>query len=93
MPITVALPGALEPYARGDRLVVLQERCANVREVLSALRQQWPGIVDRVLTEQGEIREHVNVFVGEESVRFAGGLAAPVAEGDTIEIIAAVSGG
>ena len=49
--------------------------------------------MDRVLTERGDIREHVNVFVGEDSVRFLGGLSAPVRDGDTIEIIAAVSGG
>ena len=50
-------------------------------------------MLDRILTEQGDVREHVNVFVGEESIRFASGLATPVADGDTIMIVAAVSGG
>jgi molybdopterin synthase sulfur carrier subunit len=50
-------------------------------------------VLDRVMTEQGAVREHVNVFVGEESIRFADGLATRVDDGDTILIVAAVSGG
>jgi sulfur-carrier protein len=91
--ITIAVPGALEPYAGGSRLVLVEAACATLRDALAALAAVRPGIVDRVLTERGEIREHVNVFVGEESVRLHGGLAATVRDGDTIEIIAAVSGG
>ena len=93
MAITIAVPGALEPYAGGSRLVLVETACATVRDALAALAAVRPGIVDRVLTERGDIREHVNVFVGEDSVRFLGGLSAPVRDGDTIEIIAAVSGG
>ncbi len=93
MSVTIALPSALEPYARGSRLVVLEERCPTVRHALNALKGRYPAAADRVLTEQGAIREHVNVFVGEESIRFAQGLETGVRDGDTIEIIAAVSGG
>jgi sulfur-carrier protein len=50
-------------------------------------------VVDRVMTEQGTVREHVNIFVGEESIRFATGLKTPLSDGDTIMIVAAVSGG
>jgi molybdopterin converting factor small subunit len=91
--ITVALPAALEPYASGSRLVRLDEQCRTVLDALRAVARRWPGVTDRVLTEQGKLREHVNVFVGEESVRLLGGLEAPVRDGDAIEIIAAVSGG
>jgi sulfur-carrier protein len=50
-------------------------------------------VTDRVLTEQGELRRHVNVFVGEESIRFLNGLSTVVEDGDTIMIVPAVSGG
>ena len=93
MAITIAVPGALEPYAGGSRLVLVDAACATVRDALAALAVVRPGIVDRVLTERGDIREHVNLFVGDESVRLLGGLSAPIRDGDTIEIIAAVSGG
>ena len=93
MPITIELPSALQPYSSGASRVRLEERCGTVSEVLAALSSRCPGVVDRVLTEQGHLRQHVNIFVGEESVRWSGGLGARVADGDTISIVAAVSGG
>ena len=56
-------------------------------------RASGPALTDRVLTEQGELRRHVNVFVGEESIRFLDGLATRVDDGATIMIVPAVSGG
>ena len=52
-----------------------------------------PGVRDRVLTEQGQIREHINVFVGNEDTRYTGGLATPVRAGAEISIVPAISGG
>jgi molybdopterin converting factor small subunit len=46
-----------------------------------------------VLTEQGELRRHVNVFVGDESIKFIDGLDTKVTDGTTITIVPAVSGG
>ena len=93
MPIAVVLPRALYPYARGSSTLVVDDACTSVAEALSAIGRQWPGVLDRVMTEQGEVREHVNIFVGEDSIRFANGLATKVDDGDTIMIVAAVSGG
>ena len=93
MSIAVVLPPALYPYARGSSTLLVDGRCATVAETLEAVGRRWPGVLDRVMTEQGEVREHVNIFVGEESIRFADGLATGVDDGDTIMIVAAVSGG
>ena len=93
MAITVELPRALQPYAHGESVVVLQRPCASVAEALTALESHWPGVVDRVLTEQREVRPHVNVFVDKENIRFLDGLDTRVPPGSTITILAAVSGG
>jgi sulfur-carrier protein len=93
MPITVALPGALRPYAGGRAEVALEERCATLRDALTALAARHGGVVDRVLDERGEIRRHVNVFVDGEDVRFAEGLETAVREGSTVTVVPAVSGG
>ena len=93
MGISVVLPRALYPYARGSSTLFVNERCESVAEALDVVGRRWPGVLDRVMTEQGAVREHVNIFVGEESIRFATGLATPVRDGDTIMIVAAVSGG
>lgn len=93
MAISVVLPQALTPYSRGGGTLVVDAPCATVAEALARVAAQWPAVTDRVLTEQGELRRHVNVFVGEESIRFLNGLATPVRDGMTIMIVPAVSGG
>lgn len=62
---------------------------ASVREVISALDLQVPGIADRLLTVGPSIREHINVFVDGD----AAGLDTPVQPGSTVHVIPAVSGG
>jgi molybdopterin converting factor small subunit len=93
MAIEVVLPRALYPYARGSSTLTIDERCRSVADALAVMKERWPAVLDRVMTERGEVREHVNIFVGEDSIRFTGGLDAPVEDGDTIMIVAAVSGG
>jgi molybdopterin synthase sulfur carrier subunit len=91
--ITIELPGALQLYARGSSTVTVGERCSTVRDALRALAAEHPGVLDRVMDEQGQVRPHVNVFVDERSIRFAKGLDTPVETGSTIVIVPAVSGG
>ena len=93
MAITIALPGPLRPHASGSAVVTIERPCRSVGDALAALGAQCPGVLDRVVTEQGALRPHVNVFVGEENSRHAGGLDAPVPDGSTLTILAAVSGG
>ena len=93
MAITVHVPGALQAFARGAAVVKIDGPFGTVREALRAVDVKHPGVIDRVLTETGELREHVNVFVGIENCRFIGGLSAPVRDGDAVEIVASVSGG
>jgi len=93
MSIAVVLPRALYPYARGSSTLVIDDPCNTVQDALSVVGESLTKKLDRVMTEQGAVREHVNVFVGEDSIRFADGLATPVDDGDTIMIVAAVSGG
>ena len=93
MAVSVVLPRALLTYSRGSSTLQLETPCSTVADALEELGRRWPAVLDRVVTEQGEVREHVNIFVGEESIRFAHGLATPVGDGDVIVIVAAVSGG
>jgi len=65
----------------------------NLRLAFAALCQAHPGLRDRVLTEQGEIRQHVNLFVGNDSVRYLQGLETPVPDGSQVSIIPAITGG
>ena len=93
MAIVFLIPGYLRPFTSGADRVEVPEQPATVREALEGLWALHPGVRDRVVTEQGAVRQHVNVFVGNESIRFTGGLATPVPDGSEISIVPAVSGG
>jgi molybdopterin converting factor small subunit len=73
--------------------VVVPRGSPSLGEALDALWTLCPGVRDRILTEQGQVRPHVNVFVGTESSRWTGGLETPVPDGVEISILPAVSGG
>jgi len=93
MSITFHIPGALRSFAEGRSQVELEGTPDTLSDALQALWIACPGIRDRVLTEQGQIREHINVFVGKEDVRYTGGLATPISPAAEISIVPAVSGG
>ena len=93
MAVTFNIPGPLRQHTQGRSQVEVKVAAATVAEALAALWQAYPGLRDRVLTEQGEVRQHVNIFVGEENIRGHGLFAAAVKNGATITIVPAVSGG
>jgi molybdopterin synthase sulfur carrier subunit len=77
----------------GRSRVDVETSGSTLRDALEALFAAHPGLRDRVLTERGEIREHVNVFVGKSIARSPDGLATPLVDGTEISIIPAISGG
>ena len=87
------IPGALRDFAGGRKEVELQHPSATLDEALSALWIVCPGVRDRIVTEQGEVRPHINIFVGDENTRYTGGLATRVTPDSVISIVPAVSGG
>ena len=93
MPVTFHIPGALREFTAGRRTVELALSPATLADALAALYALYPGVRDRVLTEQGQVREHINLFVGDENIRYTGGLATPLPPNSEISIVPAVSGG
>jgi len=93
MRVTFHLPSALREFADGQSSVELDVSGATLADALSALWKLYPGIRDRMANEQGQVREHINVFIGDENVRYTGGLMTPVSAGSQITILPAVSGG
>jgi molybdopterin synthase sulfur carrier subunit len=93
MPITIELPSALQGYAGGSPEVTLDGGCATVGDALGALAGRYAGVADRVMDERGAVRQHVNVFVDGDNIRFLDGLRTPLEPSSTIVIVPAVSGG
>jgi len=93
MPIIFHISSGLRSFAGGRDQVEIGGEPDSVAAALEALWALYPGLRDRVANEQGQIREHVNVFVGNENIRYTGGLRTAVPAGGEISILQAVSGG
>jgi sulfur-carrier protein len=85
---TVHIASPLRSYAGGAARVTAAG--GTVAEVLADLESRFPGMRFRMIDEQERIRRHVRVFVND---REAATLAEPIATGDQVHLICALSGG
>ena len=93
MPVVFHIPGYLRQFTEGQKRVPVDVPRRVVRDALDCLSRKYPGVRDRVLTESGELRPHINIFVATESIRYTGGLDTQIGEGEEVTIVPAVSGG
>lgn len=91
--ITFQVAGYLTEFTGGRAEIKVAGSPATVGEALSDLWMKHVGLRDRVLTEQGEVRPHVNVFVNGETVRREQVLRTSLDGDAEICIMPAVSGG
>jgi sulfur-carrier protein len=93
MAVVFMIPGALRELAGNRGEVRIAAADGPLSSALGLLWAECPGIRDRVITELGGVRPHINIFVDGENIRDAQGLATAVRDGAEIFIIPAVSGG
>ncbi|HWB70936.1 MAG TPA: ubiquitin-like small modifier protein 1 [Egibacteraceae bacterium] len=91
MTATVRIPTPLRNLTGGNGAVEVEG--GTVGEVVKNLDTAHPGLGQRLLDDDGQLRRFVNVFVDDEDVRFQQGLDTPVRDGATVSIIPAVAGG
>lgn len=91
--VTFQIAGYLAEFTAGAAEIKLDVAPATVRDALNELWQRHAGLRDRVLTEQGEVRQHVNVFVNSQMVRRDDVLDKQLDGVGEICIMPAVSGG
>ncbi|MDO9379561.1 MAG: MoaD/ThiS family protein [Nocardioidaceae bacterium] len=91
MSVPVRIPTILRSYTGGANEVTVEGD--TLVEVLDSLEQAHPGIRARVLDDEGKVRRFVNIYVANEDVRFADGLATKTPANTQISIIPAVAGG
>ena len=93
MAVRFLIPSPLRLFTDGESAVSLDVSPVTVEEALRALWARYPGVRDRVVTERGEVREYINIFVGDENIRDLEGLGTSVSEGCEIMIVPSVAGG
>ena len=91
MTVSVRIPTILRSYTGGAAEVAAD--AGTLREVIAGLDVSYPGISGRIVDDTGQLRRFVNVYVGDEDVRFARGLDTPVPAGERVSVIPAVAGG
>ena len=91
--VRLVLPAPLRELVGGRAALEMESRPGTVGEARSELRRDHPDVHARLVTEQGELREHINVFVGKENIRRTGGLDTPLGGATEILVLPSVSGG
>jgi molybdopterin synthase sulfur carrier subunit len=91
MAITVRIPSVLRNLTAGKENIDVM--ATTVDEALAAVEAAHPGIKARLCDDAGKLRRFVNVFVGEEDIRFLEGQQTAIKDGDMIDIVPAIAGG
>ena len=91
MSVSVRIPTILRTYTGGASEVTAEG--ATLAEVLDDLEANHTGIKARILDDNGDLRRFVNVYVGNEDVRFLENLATATPDNTQISVIPAVAGG
>ena len=91
MSASVRIPTPLRKLTDGQSTVEVE--AGDLRSVVKQLNAAHPGLGERILDDDGNLRRFVNVFVRDEDVRFQQGLDTEVADGETVSIVPAVAGG
>ena len=86
--VRVRIAALLHSYTGG--LKIIEVEASTIGEAIAVLDRRFPGIAFRIVDEQGQIRPHMNIFLGEEKVR---DIAAPITGAAEIYIVGALSGG
>ena len=90
---TINITGFLTDFTGGRNTIKLESAPNTVGEALEQLWHIHPGLRDRVLTELGQIRMHVNIFLEDENIRRKELLDTEVPVNSEITILPSVSGG
>ncbi len=91
MSVSVRIPTILRTYTGGESEVSAEG--GTLAEVLEDLDTHHSGLKGRIVDETGELRRFVNVYVGNDDVRFLDNLSTPTPDGAQVSVIPAVAGG
>ena len=90
MPVIVNIPTLLRPLTDDQKRIDIVG--ASVLEIIEQIERQYPGVKERLMVG-GKVHRFVNIYVNDDDIRFADGLATRVRDGDSITILPAVAGG
>lgn len=90
MAVTIRIPPPLRPLTGGADEVSVDG--ATVKDAIDALEAKHPGLRERICDDRG-VRRSVNLFVGDEDIRFLDGLGTALDAGAVVSVVPAIAGG
>ena len=91
MAITINLPSVLSRLTNGERVVTAHG--ATLGQAIDDVSRRFPSLRPRLVDDAGNPYSFVTLYLNDEDVRFRGGLAAAVEDGDEVTVVPAVAGG
>jgi molybdopterin converting factor small subunit len=91
MAVTIEIPTAFRRFTDGNPK--LDSGATTVAEALNELVNRYPALSRHVRDEQGQIRQFLNVYLNEEDIRFLGGEASALKDGDRLLLVPSIAGG
>ncbi len=89
--VRIRVPGPLRPLTDGASEVAVPG--TTVGEALDALVRRHPGLRRHLRSEAGGLREHVNVFLNDDDVRYLAGEDTPAGPDDVVTVVPSIAGG
>ncbi|MBM3241445.1 molybdopterin-synthase adenylyltransferase MoeB [Candidatus Poribacteria bacterium] len=91
--IKVRIPTPLQKITKGKQVVELEISNISLKEFIEKLEEEFPGIKERLLSEDGALRRFINFYVNDEDIRFLDDENTILKDGDVLSIIPAIAGG
>ncbi|MFB6249059.1 MAG: ubiquitin-like small modifier protein 1 [Salinibacter sp.] len=89
--VTLHIPTPLRSATDGQSAVEVTAH--TVDEALRTLIDQYPDLADNLYNEDDELRQFVNIYVGDEDIRFGEGVDTTLSAGDEVSIVPSIAGG
>ena len=88
---TVYIPTSLRRLTGGQNKIEAPGQ--DIGAVLHALDDQYPGLSEKLLDNDGQVKRFINVFLNDDEIRALQGMSTPVEAGDRVSIVPAMAGG
>ena len=87
----IKIPSQLRTQTDGSDQVEIA--AATVGEALDKLVEKFPDLKDRVYDEDGKLRRYVNIYLGDEDIRFMDNLETSIQDASELSLVPAIAGG
>ncbi len=88
---TVFVPTPLRRFTSGESKVTIEG--SNVGTLIQAFDQAHPGVADRIMDDEGNVKRFINIFLNDDEIGALQGLETPVGDNDRVSIVPAMAGG